>query len=283
MPNIFNYTDYRKFLGDFYLEQKAASPSFSYQKFSLQAGFSSKSFIYNVIKGTKNLSKGSAVSVSEAMKLTKTESSYFENLVSMCQAGTFKEKAFFYDQMDSIRPQNSTASSAKRLRQDQYEFFSNWYHVVIRSLIDIYPFKDDYVKLATLIRPNITTVQAKNSVRLLERLGLIEMGDDGFYKVVGNTLTTGPEVVGLAAQKFHLDTMELASRSLKETTKDQRNIFGLTLGISKKTFEKVNCIMIECQNQILQLAANDTESDAVYQLNVQFFPVSKTITLRGAQ
>jgi hypothetical protein len=41
--------------------------------------------------------------------------------------------------------------------------------------------------------------------------------------------------------------------------------------------------MIECQNQILQLAANDTESDAVYQLNVQFFPVSKTITLRGAQ
>ena len=283
MPNIFNYSDYRKFLADFYKEKKGNTPSFSYQNFSRQAGFTSKSFVFNVIKGKKNLSPASIVSLSEAMNLTKTEAAYFEKLVSMCQAITFKERAFFYEQLDTIRPQNTEASNAKRIRQDQFEFFSKWYHVVIRSLIDFFPFKDDYQRLAAMVRPPITTIQAKNSVRLLHRLGIIEKGKDGVIKTSSKLLTTGPEVASLAAQHFHLQAMELGIRALKEMPKDERNIYGLTLGISRKSFEEIKKIMLESQNRILQVAEKDKDSDGVYQLNVQFFPVSKTSHLRGAQ
>jgi uncharacterized protein (TIGR02147 family) len=283
MPNIFNYSDYRKFLADFYQEKKTSVPSFSYQNFSRQAGFTSKSFVFNVIKGKKNLSPASIVSLTDAMKLTKTEAAYFEKLVSMCQAGTFKERAFFYEQLDSIRPQNTEASNAKRIRQDQYEFCSKWHHVVIRSLIDLFPFKDDYQRLAAMVKPPITVIQAKNSVRLLIRLGLIEKGKDGFYKAAHKLLTTGPEVASLAAQHFHLQAMELAARALKEIPKEERNIYGMTLGISKKAFMDIQKIMIDCQNRILHLAEKDKDSDGVYQLNVQFFPVSKISSKRGAK
>jgi|WetSurMetagenome_2_1015567.scaffolds.fasta_scaffold87637_2 uncharacterized protein (TIGR02147 family) len=283
MPNIFNYSDYRKFLADFYKDKKAAAPSFSYQNFSRQAGFSSKSFVYNVIAGKKNLSPASIVSLSEAMRLTRTEAAYFEKLVSMCQAGTFKERDFFYEQLDSVRPQNSEASSAKKIRQDQFEFFSKWYHVVIRSLIDIFPVKDDFHALASMVRPPITALQAKNSVRLLSRLGLIEKGKDGIYKTAEKILSTGPEVAHLAAQHFHLQAMELGMRALKEMHKEERNIYGMTLGISKKGFAEVRKIMTECQNRILLAAEKDRDSDGVYQLNVQFFPVSKIAAKRGSK
>ncbi len=283
MPNIFIYSDYRKFLADFYKEKKASAPSFSYQNFSRQSGFASKSFVFNVIKGKKNLSPASIVSLSEAMRLTKTEAAYFEKLVSMCQANTFKERAFFYEQLDAIWPQNAEASNARKLRQDQFEFCSKWYHVVIRSLIDLFPFKDDYQRLATMVRPPITTIQAKNSIRLLHRLGLVEKGKNGFYKVAGKILTTGPEVAHLAGQHFHLQAMELAIRALKEIPKEERNIYGLTLGISKKGFEEVQKIMMESQNRILQVAEKDKDPDGVYQLNVQFFPVSKTGTKKDTK
>jgi uncharacterized protein (TIGR02147 family) len=275
MPNIFTYSDYRKFLADFYREKKATTPSFSFQNFSRQAGFASKSFVFNVMKGNKNLSPASTVSLAEAMKLTKTEAAYFEKLVSMCQADTYKERAFFYEQLDAIRPQNAEASSAKRLRQDQFEFFSKWHHVVIRSLIDLFPFSGDYPRLAAMLRPAITVRQAKTSVALLLRLGLIEMGRDGVYRIQNKLLTTGPEIVSLAAQKFHLEAMELAGRALREIPGDRRNIYGLTLGISKQAFQEVQKIMMESQNKILQVAENDKGSDGVYQLNVQFFPVSE--------
>jgi uncharacterized protein (TIGR02147 family) len=283
MPNIFNYSDYREFLADYYREKKESIPSFSYQNFSRQAGFASKSFVFNVIKGKKNLSTPSVVSLSEAMELTKTEAAYFEKLVCMCQANTFKERTFFYEQLDTVRPQNTEASNAKRIRRDQFEFCSKWYHVVIRSLIDFFPFKDDFQRLAGMVRPPITTMQAKNSIRLLKRLGLIEKGKDGFYKAVSKIVTTGPEVGGLAAQHFHLQAMELGMRALKEFRKEERSIYGLTLGISKKGFDEVRKIMMESQNRILHVAEKDKDSDGVYQLNVQFFPVSKTSLHRGAK
>ena len=282
MPNIFTYSDYRKFLSDFYREKKEKNPSFSFQNFSRQAGFASKSFVYNVMKGKKNLSPASIVSLTEAMKLTKTEAAYFEKLVSMCQAETFKERAFFYDQMDAVRPQNPEASSAKRLRQDQFEFCSKWYHVVVRSLIDLFPFSGDYPRLAAMLRPPITVRQAKSSVQLLLRLGLIEMGNDGIYRIRTKILTTGPEIASLAAQKFHLEAMELASRALREIPGEKRNIYGLTLGISQQAFQEVRKIMIESQNRILQIAENDKDSDGVYQLNVQFFPVSEPAPVKSA-
>ena len=283
MINVFNYSDFRKFLADFYTEKKASIPSFSYQNFSRQAGFSSKSFIFNIIKGKKNLSPASIVALSEAMRLTKTEAAYFEKLVSMGQADTFKERTFFYDQLDSVRPQNAEASNAKKLRQDQFELCSKWYHVVVRSLIDLFPFKDDYQRLSAMVRPPITVLQAKNSVRLLHRLGLIEKGKNGIYKVTNNMLTTGPEIASLAAQQFHLQAMELAMRALKEMPKEERNIYGLTLGISKKAFEEVQKIMVESQYKILQVAEKDKDSDIVYQLNVQIFPVSKPTSQRGVK
>jgi uncharacterized protein (TIGR02147 family) len=71
MPNIFNYQDYRQFLGDYYEEKKAMHPSFSYQSFSQKAGFASKSFVFNVIKGKKALSRNSVVKLSIAMNLSR--------------------------------------------------------------------------------------------------------------------------------------------------------------------------------------------------------------------
>ena len=276
MPNIFSYIDYRKFLQDFYREKKNSTASFSYQNFSRQAGFQSKSFVFNVIQGKKNLSKASVVALAEAMKLTRTEAMYFEKLVSMCQAGTFKERVFFHDQLASIRPQNTEASNAKKLRQDQFEYCSKWYHAVVRSLIDLHPFKDDYKRLAAMVQPSITTQQAKKSVQLLQRLGLIEKGDDGIHKLTDKILTTGPEVPGIAAQQFHLETLELAGRALREMSGKERNIYGMTLGISRKAFSDIQNIMTECQERILSVAENDRHPEQVYQLNVQFFPVSTT-------
>ncbi len=112
---------------------------FPTRTFRRRAGFTSKSFIFNVIKGRKNLARGSIVGLCEAMGLGKTEASYFENLVYFNQAPNFKERNFYFEKLSSIHPLSPEAGNSRRLRKDQYEFYSNWYHVVIRSLIDLFP------------------------------------------------------------------------------------------------------------------------------------------------
>ena len=90
-----------------------------------------------MIKGRKNLSKSSIIKLCEALKLSNTESAYFENLVNFNQANNFRERNYFYEKLDSIRPTNAEAGLSKRIRKEQFEFYSKWYHVVIRSIIGI--------------------------------------------------------------------------------------------------------------------------------------------------
>jgi uncharacterized protein (TIGR02147 family) len=275
MPSVFNYQDYRKFLGDYYEEKNASGSAFSYQNFSRKAGFTSKSFVFNVINGRKNLSRASVVKMCEALGLSKTEAAYFENLVYFNQAHNFTERNFYYEKLNAIAPSTSEASTARKLRRDQYEFYSNWYHVVIRSLIDLFPDVKDYSRLAKMIYPAIKSKQAQKSVELLRRLGLIEKQKNGAYKVSSKILSTGHEVESLAVTHFHLACMELAAKALRELPKDRRNVSGLTLGISSKAYDKICEVIHSSQKEILDIAEKDTDSDRVYQLNFHLFPVSR--------
>jgi uncharacterized protein (TIGR02147 family) len=275
MTNIFRYNDYRKFLADYYEEKKKTVQYFSYMNFSRKAGFSSKSFVFNVIRGRKNLSRSSVVKLCRLLQLGKTEAAYFENLVYFNQAKNFSERDFYYRQLNAIHHTTSEASSAKQLRKDQYEFYSNWYHAVIRSLIDLYPLVKDYRSIAAMLYPAVTPKQAQKSIELLLRLRLIERQADGSCKVCSKVLITGRDIQSLAVQHFHLECMELAAKALRELPREKRNISGLTLGISPEAYAKIEQIILSCQEEILDIADKDKKSDRVYQLNFQFFPVSR--------
>ncbi len=276
MPSVFNYQDYRKFLADYYEEKKVSSSAFSYQNFSRKAGFTSKSFVFNVINGRKNLSRASVVKICGALSLSKTEASYFENLVYFNQAPNFTERNFYYEKLNAIAPVTGEAGNMRKLRRDQYELYSNWYHTVIRSLIDLYPDIADYDRLAKMVRPPIKSIQARKSVELLHRLGLIEKRKNGTYKAGSKILSTGNEVESLAVTHFHLACMELAAKAIRELPGDLRNVSGLTLGISAKAYDKICGVIHSCQKEILDIAEKDTGSDRVYQLNFHLFPVSTT-------
>ncbi|MGA2508273.1 MAG: TIGR02147 family protein [Chitinispirillaceae bacterium] len=274
MPDIFTYTDYRTFLADYYCHHKAENPAFSYQLLSDKAGFSNRGFIFNVITGKKNLSRSSAVKLSQALRLTAREADYFDNLVSFNQAKNLRERNYFFDKINAIKSNRQGSAAVRETRKEQYEFYAAWYISVVRSLIDMHRFKDDYQWLAKNVYPPIKPKEAKKAVLLLEKLGMIRKQKDGYYKVADKTITAGKEIMQLGLLNFQVQTTELAKKALQELPKDRRNISGLTLGISKKTYDSI-CAEIETfQSRLLAMAEADNEADNVYQLNFHFFPVS---------
>jgi uncharacterized protein (TIGR02147 family) len=287
MPNVFEYTDFRKYLADWFEEKKKAQAAFSYTTFAQKAGFSDRGFFHNVIHGKRGLTKESLVKVSQAIGHSKAEGEYFENLVFFNKAAGLKDRNYFYEKLSSVKSAGHAAVKVQQIRKDQYEFCSSWHHVVVRSLIDLYPEIKDHAQLAKMVYPAIKPKQAKKSVELLLRLGLIEKRTNGGWKIGSKVLSTGKEVQSLAVQHFHLACMELAAKALRELPGNKRNISGLTLGISQKAYEKICEIIYSSQEKILEVAEKDTDSDRVYQLNFQLFPVSKTTpdpssTRRGA-
>lgn len=275
MPNIYEYTDYRKFLADWYNYKKNANHAFSYNGFAQKAGFKNKGFFHTVIHDKRNLTKSSLIKVVQAIGLTKNESDYFENLVFFNQAADLKDRNYFYEKLNAVRSPQKTASKAKQVRSDQYEFYSKWYHSAVRSIIDMYDFKGDFKWLAKMVKPPISVKQAKQSIKLLLNLGMLVKQNSGTYKVTEKSISTGKEIVGLAVQNFHMECADLAKNALHDLPKTQRNVTGLTLGISRKSYEKICEEILEFQEKIMDIANNDEEADRVYQFNFHLFPISK--------
>jgi uncharacterized protein (TIGR02147 family) len=268
------YMDYRKFLKDYYEASKAENPHFSYCMFSRKAGISSKGLLYNVLQGKRHLSKAHVVGMCAALKLDRHQCEYFENLVAYNSVRKPADKKYFFDRLISIRATGDNAWKPQIVRKEQFRFYSQWYHSVVRSLVDLHGYSGDYRSIARLLYPAVSPGKVKKSIQLLERLGFIKKDESGAYSLVDKSITTPQEVVNLAVVDYHTQAGELALKALANLPRSKRNISACTLGISERTYERMCKEIEEFRLRMQRIAEEDCGADRVYQLNFQLFPVS---------
>lgn len=274
MIKIFEYQDYREYLGAYYTEQKATTKSFSYRSFSKKANINTSSFLYHVIQGKKNLTKNSIVNVSGAMGLNKEESDYFENLVFFNQAKTILEKTHYYSKLIEIKRPVDIAS----IEKSRYEFYREWYHCVLREAVSFVDFKDDYSVLGKFLIPPISDKEAKSSVQLLEKLDFIRRDENGIYRQTDELINAKPSPIeALIGQKFQIKMTELAINAYDSTAIHERLGTSTTFSISEKTFNLIKLRTREFRREIMELAKIDNDPEQVYQMNINLFPVSRSI------
>lgn len=275
MKPVFDYTNYRLYLKDYYEERKAES-GFTYRDFSELTGMNSTSWLLHLIKGTKNLSPDTAIRIAKALKLGKAEAEYFELMVPFTQAKTNAAKDQIYQRMLGLKRKLKIV----KLGEEQYDYYTKWYHPVIRSLVTKVDFGDgpgqpDFAKLARCLVPPITAAEAKKSVRLLEKLNLIMRGPDGKYVHKNPVVSTGDEVASLNIVNYHKQVSRLAEAAHDRASREERDISSLTLGVSEEDFKVIKARIQAFRKEIMELALASKDADRVYQLNFQLFPVGR--------
>lgn len=270
---IFEYLDYREFLQDYYRIRKEANSSFSLRAFSDKIGFKAKDFISRVMQGEKNLSEQSIQKVASGLRLGKRESEFFAALVLFNQAETAEERNSHYAKMQEILKIVRFSESQHLMAHYQYQVYSDWRHLVVRSLIGMFGFSGDFKELGNRVHPKITPEQAKESVKLLESCGLISKKEDGSYELSQSAITTGNRTSKTALRGFHQTCLKLGADSIDRDQPSERNISGLTLGISKDGYERIVERINAFRKEIAFLAEEDQEADSAYQLEICFFKV----------
>lgn len=275
MRSIFEYFDYRKYLSDYYQYKKSTSNAFSYRYFSIKAGLISPVFLKLVIDGKRNLTRQTIEKFSKALQLNKKQSLFFKNLVLFDQAKTSSEKQEHYAVLRSM--ENSITE--KIINDDQFEYFSKWYNAIIRELVVLYDFKQDFSLLARSVYPQITEREAKNAVATLEKLGLIRKQENGTcYEQIDRALINNSSHTGLMAiRRFNKTMIEHALNAVENVPVERRHVSGITVGISKQMYEIIQSEIIAFKDRLVTLANRSEQSSCVYQVNIQLFPVSEDI------
>ncbi len=272
MPNLYEFVNYRLYLQDFLAEHKKdAEPDYSHKMILAKMGISSTGFLSNVIAGRKNLTPIQIIKLAKILRMNKAESAYFEAMVYFTQAKLIDEKNEYFNRLVTLQKVNLKVLDKKKM-----SVFSKWYYVVVRELLYFYRYNGSNPSgLGHKVEPTIRHSEAEQAVRYLEELGLIEKGENGYYKQVENAVTSGDEVRSLHLTNFQLATMELAKRAIQKIPAAERDVSVLTMTLSQDTFQMVKSELQHIRKRIAKIAVDEDKPDRVYQLNIQFFPVTK--------
>lgn len=167
-PNVYTYSDYRRFLADHYTYSKAEH-SFSFRAFSQRAGIPSSNYLKLVIDGEGNLSAAMAARFAKGCGLTGDEAEFFCELVAYCQATNVAERDRNYERLHRFRP----FRAVHRLAKEQAAYHSQWYVPAIRELVRRRDFQDDAAWIALQLEPKISPAQAEKALATLLELGLL--------------------------------------------------------------------------------------------------------------
>ncbi len=270
---VFEYDNYRTFLRDLYEYLKKNTPEFSFRYFSQTAGFRSPNFLQLVIEGKRNLSADSIEKFIRALKLNKKEADHFRILVHLNQAKTIDEKKFHADQLMRTR----SFRHIHPLKQNQYDYYSQWYNIPIRELIAHPEFSEDPAWIAKNLNPPISPQQAKKALELLLELDLIKRDESGRLVQTDTFVSTGDEVTSTSVANYHHEMIKKGSEAIDRFPAKERDISSVTMAVSEQGFKEIKSIVQRFRKEILAVANQEQNPEEVCQVNIQLFPLTRKI------
>ena len=271
MKEIVEYTDYRKFIQDYYDERKRCS-AFTWRDFARDAGFSSAVYLKYVCEGKKNLSVNAAGSVAAAMGLAGYEQTYFVLMVSYAHAKSDKAKRAAFEERCAL----AHAHKVRVLGNEEFDYFKSWRNPVLRELAPHMPGARP-LEMARACKPAITAAEVSETLDFLVRAKLLKKDRSGNYRQTDKSVSMGSvDAVPVAARDMQRQMGEFAVKAL-DLPLSERDMSGLTMGLTRRAYDRIKKELADCRRRIVAIAAEDDRTEQVYRLNLQLFPMSERL------
>ena len=270
MKDVLEYTDYHRYIADYFAEKKAKS-AFTWQAFMQAAGFSSPVFLKYVSEGRYNLSEDTSYQVASAMGLVGYEQDYFAEMVRLDQAKTDDEKKAIFNRMLAL----AEVHKVRIIEGDSFRYFESWKNPVLRELAPAMPGAKP-LAIARACRQKISAAEVSDALNFLLKAGILQKNKDGNYVQTETGVSTGPmEVTPVAVRGMHRQMGEFALEAIEGVPQNERHFSGLTLGITQDVYDEIVQEIAAFRKRIISIATRSEAVDEVYRLNVQFFPMTK--------
>jgi len=268
MKPIIEYSDFRQYMLDYYEERKRRSV-FSWREFSKIAGFSSSSYMKVVCDGKSKLSRVGVERTGAAMGLVGFEMEYFRAMVEYGQAATETKKKAAYEKMLGI----AKVHKVRVMEGDLFEFYDSWQNPVVRELAPLMPGATPG-EMAKMCYPEVSAAEVQRSLNFLMKAGLLKKAGDNAFVLAETSIRGTPDATRLALRGMHREMSKLATPAI-DLPVEERHFSGVTMGLSRESFNKIENVLDECRRKIVAIAAEDKDIDQVYRLNLQLFPLTR--------
>ena len=271
--NIYDYSDYRKFLQEFYELEKSLDPTFSYRIFAAAIDMDA-SLLVKILQGKRHVSTKNIETFVQFFRFKEGKAEYFREMVAYGKAKNDEQVRKHFETLQKMRP-----SSCRELDEARYRYFQQWFYPMIRSALDVFDYRgpEHAAALGDSCIPKISASQVENAVDALLQLGLVHRRKDGRIVPTDAHLKTKEHWLSASISDYQKSIAELAHRSIAETPKEERDISTLTMALDSSQIQRIRDIIAEARRSIVNVANSMPSQicDSVYQLNFQLFPMMK--------
>lgn len=269
MESLFQAADYRVWLRGALREVRRRHPART-MKALAQALDIDPAHLSRVLGGRKHLAVRHVPGVAEFLGLKADQTRYLDELVRCNTAPDARTAGRHFLAMRAMR-----GDLGRTLEDDAHDYFTSWVHPVMRTLLSLVEFRGlGWSRLGQLFRKPLTPDQARESVELLERLGLVEPDARGILRPTAGTVRSGQAWKGQAVHVFQKQTLALASELLDTVPRSERDVSTLTLPASRRRLDELHDRIRRFREETMAWARDLPEEDCVVQLNIQLFPVA---------
>ncbi len=270
-PDVFTFLDYRTYLKQWFAWKKVLNPRYSHRAFVRRTGQRSPSLLVDVTEGRRNLPEATAIAFTKAMQLEVEEASFFRALVRFDQAGTAEERDEAWQEISASKRYRE----ARPIEGAMYDCLAHGFYAAIRELASTPGFRDDPTWIRGRLAQQITEPQAKAALEALFTTGLLACTDEGEVVPGEPTFVTPTEVAGVAVRAYHLDMLEQARVSLRQTPRDQRHFSAITAAVPRSSLPRLREEITRMSKRLLDLVSTHEEDpDEVVQVQLHFFPLT---------
>ncbi|MGL1903038.1 MAG: TIGR02147 family protein [Fibrobacterales bacterium] len=280
---IYDFIDYTRYLNAWFDAKKEANANFSHKSFAEKVGLKSSSYVTMILNHTRKVPRKQILSFAKALDLNSKETKYFEAIILYKESKNFDEKRYYWDIAQNLRP----LTDPYIIERKQFDYFNNWYIPVLREVVTYFDFKKDFALLGKQLNPPISKKEAETGFNTLLDLKLIKAietkvskgsltykSKPTLYELTNNLIVTPPENRMVAVHHFQRETIELAKSALDQLNTSERNIQNTTIGTSAQGLFEINRLIEDFQAQLLKIAENNPETEGVYHVNIQLYPLT---------
>lgn len=272
MKAVTDYIDYRQYILDFYNWKKSGG-KFTWREFAKLAGFGSPVYLKLLTEGKSGLSDDAVERVAAAMNLVGFEQQYFRLLVEYDRAVGDDAKTAVMKRIRTFAHEHKV----KVLTAGEFAYYERFENQVLRELAPAIK-NPEASELAEMCVPQITAGAAEDALRFLLQNGFLKKDRRGSYRRTKKSISSG----GNAAMPVILRNMQkqmcdFAKAAIENVAPEDRDISGLTVGVTREAFDRIRKELAECRRRIVAIATEHDKTEQVYRLNLQLFPLSRNL------
>jgi len=166
------------------------------------------------------------------------------------------------------------------LGNDEFDYFKSWKNSVIRELAPHMPGAKP-LEMARACKQKISAAEVSDTLDFLVKAKLLKKDRNGNFLQTDRAITMGTvDAVPVAARDLQRQMGEFAIQSL-DLPLSERVMSGLTLGLTHRAYERIKKELEDCCRRVVAIATEEDETERVYRLNVQLFPMSEWLNKSG--